>query len=97
MPACPRPPIPAPVTADQPPQPHRARRRAHRGRRRPGPGLDPLGDRHRWHRIDPGPVADVLHDAGLEVTTMGRTVAEDPLYFAAAGAAGVLAATLGAP
>ncbi|MEZ5180610.1 MAG: DUF3866 family protein [Acidimicrobiales bacterium] len=61
------------------------------------PGLDPLGDRHRWHRIDPGPVAEVLDDAGLEVTTMGRTVAEDPLYFAAAGAAGVLAATLGAP
>jgi hypothetical protein len=58
------------------------------------PGIDPLEGRHRWHRIDPGPIGDQLAAHGLRVTTMGRTVDEDPQYFAAAAAAGTLAAAL---
>ena len=55
------------------------------------PGVDPIEDRHRWHAIDPGDVAAVLAAADLRVTTMGRGPAEDPRYFAAAAAAGLLA------
>ena len=40
--------------------------------------------------------ADLLGSAGLRVTTMGRDVSEDPLFFAAAVAAGALAADLAA-
>jgi hypothetical protein len=58
------------------------------------PGVEPLASRHRWHRIDPGDVGALLADAGLEVTTMRRGPAEDPLYFAAAAAAGHLAVRL---
>jgi hypothetical protein len=39
-------------------------------------------------------MAELLADAGLRVTTMGRAPADDPLFFAAAGAAGTLAAGL---
>ena len=39
-------------------------------------------------------VPELLADAGLRVTTMGRGPAEDPLFFEAAGAAGTLAASL---
>lgn len=56
------------------------------------PGVDPADDRHRWHRIDPGDPVELLAAAGLHVTTMGRGPDEDPLYFAAAAAAGQLAA-----
>ena len=38
--------------------------------------------------------ADLLGSAGLRVTTMGRDVSEDPIFFAAAVAAGALAADL---
>ena len=58
------------------------------------PGVQAIGTRHRWHAIDPGDVGEVLARAGLSVTTMGRGPAEDPLFFAAAGAAGVLAVQL---
>ena len=62
-------------------------------------GLDPgpLPERHR--RLTPsGPdPAAALTAAGLTVTTMGRGPAEDPLFFAAAGAAGAHAASLLAP
>jgi hypothetical protein len=50
--------------------------------------------------VRPVDVADVpeaavlLADAGLRVTTMGRDVAQDPLFFSAAAAAGALAADL---
>lgn len=47
--------------------------------------------------VDVGAVPDaasLLDAAGLHVTTMGRTAGEDPVFFAAAVAAGVLAATL---
>jgi hypothetical protein len=56
---------------------------------------DPTGTRrHRWCREQPVAVADLLEGFGLRVTTMGRTPAEDPLYFDAAAAAGMLAARL---
>lgn len=59
------------------------------------PGLArPEGIRHRWHVIDPGDPAEMLADAHLRVTTMGRSPAADPLYFAAAAAAGHLALRL---
>jgi hypothetical protein len=57
------------------------------------PDLGPL-DRHDVRdAADPGTAA-LLADAGLDVTTMGRTPDEDPAYFAAAGQAGALAASL---
>ncbi len=58
------------------------------------PGVAAIGDRHRWHPIDPGDVATMLADAGLSVTTMGRGPQQDPLYFAAAAASGHLAVRL---
>jgi hypothetical protein len=50
--------------------------------------------RHDVRVVDPPPMAELLTDAGLRVTTMGRGPADDPLFFAAAGAAGTLAAGL---
>ncbi|MEZ5203973.1 MAG: DUF3866 family protein [Acidimicrobiales bacterium] len=58
------------------------------------PGVEPIDERHRWHRVDPGDVAAILGSHGLHVTTMGRSPQEDPLYFAAAGAAGAFGAAL---
>jgi hypothetical protein len=56
------------------------------------PGVPvPEGVRHRWHPVDPGDVEALLAGAGVAVTSMGRTPADDPLYFAAAAAAGFLA------
>lgn len=51
-------------------------------------------DRHEVRVVDPPPMAALLDGAGIDVTTMGRGPAEDPLFFAAAGAAGVVAAAL---
>jgi Protein of unknown function (DUF3866) len=42
--------------------------------------------------VEPPDVAAVLAGIGVQVTTMGRGPAEDPAFFAAAGAAGVWAA-----
>jgi hypothetical protein len=42
--------------------------------------------------VEPPDVAGVLAGLGVEVTTMGRGPADDPAFFAAAGAAGVWAA-----
>ena len=56
------------------------------------PGVAPLGERHRWHAVDPGDVVALLSAHDLKVTTMGRTVEQDPLFFAAAAAAGAFAA-----
>lgn len=61
------------------------------------PGLDPppaLAGRHRWPVVDPGPIADVLAEADLRVTTMGRDVHADPLFFEAAASAARHAAEL---
>lgn len=51
-------------------------------------------DRHEVRVVDPPPMAALLDGAGINVTTMGRGPADDPLFFAAAGAAGVVAAAL---
>jgi hypothetical protein len=59
------------------------------------PHEDALTDpRHDVRVVVPPPIPELLADAGLQVTTMGRSPAEDPLFFEAAGAAGALAATL---
>ncbi|MCB1031321.1 MAG: DUF3866 family protein [Acidimicrobiales bacterium] len=58
------------------------------------PTVEPHGSRHRWHRVEPGDVGQVLASHGIRVTTMGRTTSEDPLFFASAGAAGVLGAQM---
>ncbi|MFZ6002553.1 MAG: DUF3866 family protein [Actinomycetota bacterium] len=50
--------------------------------------------RHDLRAVEPPPVAELLADAGLHVTTMGRSPADDPAFFAAAAAAGTLAASL---
>lgn len=42
---------------------------------------------HRVHVVEPPPVADVLADAGLRITTMGRGPADDPLFFRTVAAA----------
>jgi hypothetical protein len=54
-------------------------------------------ERHDLVEVEPPDVAALLDAAGLHVTTMGRTPAEDELFFRAAGAAGHLAAALVPP
>jgi hypothetical protein len=51
-------------------------------------------ERHEVVEVEPPDVAALLAAAGLTVTTMGRGPAEDPLFFAAAAAAGHVAGTL---
>ncbi len=51
-------------------------------------------DRHEVVDVAVPETAALLEAEGLHVTTMGRTPAEDPDYFAAAGQAGVLGAQL---
>ncbi len=51
-------------------------------------------DRHDVRDVPPRDIPALLVAAGLEVTTMGRGPEADPLFFAAAGAAGTLAASL---
>ncbi len=51
-------------------------------------------ERHDVRVVSPPPMAELLADAGLRVTTMGRGPDDDADFFAAAGAAGALAATL---
>ncbi|MGQ0832582.1 MAG: DUF3866 family protein [Microthrixaceae bacterium] len=50
-------------------------------------------DRHAVEVLEAPPMASLLDDAGLRVTTMGRGPADDPIFFDAAGAAGTLAAS----
>ncbi len=50
--------------------------------------------RHDVRVVDVPPMPELLDAAGLSVTTMGRGPLEDPLFFDAAGAAGVVAASL---
>jgi hypothetical protein len=50
--------------------------------------------RHQVVDTEPGDIGGLLAAAGLHVTTMGRGVDEDELYFRAAAAAGRLAASL---
>jgi hypothetical protein len=58
-------------------------------------GITPPGadrDRHHVVEVEVPDMAVVLDRAGVVVTTMGRGPGADPLYFAAAGAAGIVAA-----
>lgn len=52
--------------------------------------------RHRLIEAPGEPALDLLVREGLEVTTMGRGLREDPAFFQAAGAAGLVAAQLSA-
>ena len=55
--------------------------------------LDEAGvtTRHRVVPVDGAPALAAMEKLGLKVTTMGRSVAQDPEFFLAAGAAGLLA------
>ena len=53
-----------------------------------------LPARHDVRLADPVAIADLLAAEGLRVTTMGRGPEADPLFFAAAAAAGTVAAAL---
>lgn len=48
--------------------------------------------RHVISIVDPSGAVDAMKKLGLEVSTMGRSMEEDPEFFEAAGAAGALAA-----
>jgi hypothetical protein len=50
-----------------------------------------LEERHQLVEVDGRPAIRALEEARIEVTTMGRSPADDPAFFLAAGAAGVLA------
>jgi Protein of unknown function (DUF3866) len=52
--------------------------------------------RHELVRVEPPDAAKLLAAWGLEVRTMGRGPDDDPVFFAAAGAAGTLAGRLAA-
>ncbi len=52
---------------------------------------------HEVIEVQAPDVPTLLSVRGLAVTTMGRTAAQDPLFFAYAGAAGVLAASVLSP
>ena len=55
-----------------------------------------LEDTHHLVEVDGRPAVDELRERGIEVTTMGRGIDDDPAFFLAAGAAGVLAGRLAA-
>lgn len=48
--------------------------------------------RHRWVGVEVPDVAALLQERGLVVTTMGRGPEQEPTFFAAAAAAGIVAA-----
>lgn len=50
-----------------------------------------LEDKHQLVETDGRPALSLLAERGVEVQSMGRTAADDPALFLAAGAAGVLA------
>lgn len=53
-----------------------------------------ISDKHDIVQIDGSPALQALIDAGIKVTTMGRTVEQDKEFFLAAGAAGIYTAKL---
>ena len=55
-----------------------------------------LEDRHQLVEADGRPALDELDRAGVDVASMGRTISDDPAFFLAAGAAGVLAGRMAA-
>jgi hypothetical protein len=50
-----------------------------------------LEDRHQLVEVNGRPALDLLQQRGMEIESMGRSLADDPEFFLAAGAAGVLA------
>ncbi len=50
-----------------------------------------LEERHQLVEVTGRPAIDLLDERGIEPRTMGRTLAKEPEFFLAAGAAGVLA------
>lgn len=56
------------------------------------PEIEPTDERHRWAIVEPGDVAAALGAHGLSVRSMGRGIDDDPVFFRAAAAAGVVAA-----
>ena len=57
---------------------------------------DRIEERHQLVEVDGRPALVELDRAGVAVESMGRTMADDPAVFLAAGAAGVLAARMAA-
>jgi hypothetical protein len=55
-----------------------------------------LEERHQLVEADGRPALDELQRSGIGVESMGRTAADDPAFFLAAGAAGVLAGRMAA-
>lgn len=55
-----------------------------------------LEDRHQLVEVDGSPAVDELRERGVEVRTMGRGIDDDPAFFLAAGAAGVLGGRMAA-
>ena len=55
-----------------------------------------LEERHQLVEVDGRPALAELADRGIEPRSMGRGVDDDPVYFLAAGAAGVLAGRVAA-
>lgn len=55
-----------------------------------------LEDRHQLVEVTGGPAVDLLRERGVAADTMGRSLEDDPLFFEAAGAAGVLAGRMAA-
>jgi hypothetical protein len=58
-----------------------------------GAGID---DRHQLVEVNGRPALDLLAERGIEPESMGRKVEDDPEFFLAAGAAGVLAGRMAA-
>jgi hypothetical protein len=50
-----------------------------------------LEERHQLIEADGEPAISELERAGVEVESMGRTPSDDPVFFLAAGAAGIVA------
>jgi len=53
-----------------------------------------IEERHRLTELDGAPAVSLLSELGIRAETMGRTLAEEPEFFEAAGAAGALAGRL---
>ena len=55
-----------------------------------------LEERHQLVEVDGRPALDELERAEVDVDSMGRTASDDPAFFLAAGAAGILAGRMAA-
>jgi hypothetical protein len=51
-----------------------------------------IAERHDVVRVDPLGIVELMADHGLEVASMGRTAADDPILFECGAAAGTVAA-----